>query len=231
MARSPHSNEAFFREVDDEVRREKMTVAARRYGLIAAALVVIGLIAFGGWLFWQHHRDVRAGENGEVLTAAMTALGAGNSAAAKTKLATLEQDGSAGYAALAGVLQADALIRDGKNGDAATKFMAVANDAGAPQPVRDLALVRATALAFDTLPPGTVIARLKPLMVPGTAWFGSAGELTGLAQMKLGQTKEAAQSFAEVAKDRSVPQSLRGRVAQLAADLGRDVQPADSGRS
>jgi hypothetical protein len=74
-----------------------------------------------------------------------------------------------------------------------------------------------------------VIARLKPLAVPGNAWFGSAGEMTGIAYMKLNQPKQAGALFVAITKDITVPRSLRARVAQLAADLGFEpVQPSDS---
>jgi hypothetical protein len=227
LARTPASNDAFFREVDDEVRRERMQQAARRYGAIVAGVVVVGLLALAAWLFWQHRQEAAAGERGETMTAAMSALAAGNRAGAAKPLAALAASDAKGYAPLARLLQADIAVQARKPKDASATFMAVANDAAAPQPLRDLALVRATTLDFDTLPPAQVVARLKPLAVPGNAWFGSAGEMTALAEIKLGRRREAGALLAAVAKDATVPSSLRERAGQLAGDLGVEVVPAN----
>lgn len=231
MARPPASNDAFFREVDDEVRRERMAQAARRYGIGVGVLILVLLIGFGGWLYWQHRRDAIAGERGERMAKAMTALVAGNAAGARKDLDALAATDSKGYAPLARVLLADSAVQAGKTADAAKAFAAVANDGGVPQPIRDLALVRGTAIAFDTLPPDQVIARLKPLAVAGNPYFGSAGEMIGIAEMKRGRSREAGRMFAAVARDRKVPSTIRERVGQLAAELGVEVvQPADSPR-
>ena len=54
-----------FREVDDEVRRERVEKAARRYGVIVGVIVLLALIAFGGTLWWRSHQQDIAGEKGE----------------------------------------------------------------------------------------------------------------------------------------------------------------------
>ena len=56
-----------------------------------------------------------------------------------------------------------------------------------PQPYRDAALIRQTALEFDQLKPQQVIARLQPLAKPGNPWFGSAGEMTAHGADQAGQ--------------------------------------------
>ena len=69
MAVSP-TDQAFLREVDDELRRDKVAAAARRWGIVAIVAVVAGLLAFGGWLYWQHRQTQTAGVEGEQLMAA-----------------------------------------------------------------------------------------------------------------------------------------------------------------
>ena len=55
-------------------------------------------------------------------------------------------------------------------------------------------------------------------------WFGSAGELVAVAELKLGRKADAGALFAAMAKDTGVPATLRRRAGQLAAELG--VYPA-----
>jgi hypothetical protein len=229
LALTPQNNEAFFREVDDEVRREQVQRLARRYGILIGIAIVLALAAFAAVLLWRSHQDKVAGERSEQLTAAISALSAGNTAKAGSPLDALVAADAKGYTPIARLLQADMLVQQNKQPQAAALFTKVADDGATPQPIRDLALIRATALGFDTLAPQAVIDRLKPLAVAGNPWFGSAGEMTGIAYLKLDQPLKAGPMFAAVARDRSVPQSLRSRTGQLAADLGIEiVQPADS---
>jgi hypothetical protein len=82
-------------------------------------------------------------------------------------------------------------------------------------------------IRFDSLPPQQVIDRLKPLAVPGNAWFGSAGELVGMAYLKQGKPELAGPLFAAIGKNTEVPSSLRSRMRQVAGQLGYDAGTDD----
>ena len=114
-------------------------------------------------------------------------------------------------------------LQQGNRKLAATTYAEVAADTSLAQPYRDLALVRGTALDFDTLKPDEVIARLQPLAVAGQPFFGSAGEMVGMALLAKGQKPAAAQLFAKIAADEGVPDSLRSRAVQVAGSLGIDA--------
>ncbi|GGB24941.1 hypothetical protein GCM10011380_13140 [Sphingomonas metalli] len=226
MALSPESNEAFLREVDDEVRRDDLVRFWKRWGIAVGAVVLIGLAAFGAYLFWQHRQGESAGQEGERLQAAYDALSTGQMDKAQPLLAELSKSDRDAYRVLALFSEADILLRRGDTKGAAAKFAAVAGDSGVAQPFRDLALVRQTATEFDTLPPQQVVDRLRPLAVPGNPWLGSAGEMMAVAQMRLGQRGPAGQLFARVAQDEGVPESIRQRAVQMASLLGVDASPA-----
>jgi hypothetical protein len=115
---------------------------------------------------------------------------------------------------------------------AAAAYAAIAADMSVAQPFRDVALIRQTASEFDTLKPEQVVDRLKPLAIEGKPWFGSAGEMTAIAYLKMNKNREAGMLFAAMAKDEGVPESIRSRSVQLASVLGVDVTPAgDKGRN
>ena len=50
--------------------------------------------------------------------------------------------------------------------------------------------------------------------------------MTALAMIKAGKTKEAGQLFATIAKDKSVPESIRNRSIQISGSLGADASSA-----
>lgn len=228
MALSPETNEAFLREVDEEVRRDRMADFGKRWGLWIGVAILLGLAAFGAYLFWQHRQRENAGREGEQLQAAYDALGSGQMDKAGPILTGLAGSSSDGYRALAKFSQADVLLRRGDMKGAAAKFAEVAGDSGMAAPFRDLALVRQTSAEFDTLRPQVVVDRLRPLAVPGNPWLGSAGEMVAIAQLRLGQRGPAGQLFGQIARDEGVPESLRQRAVQMASLLGVDAAPVNA---
>jgi hypothetical protein len=225
------SDEAFLREVDDAVRASDLTSFWTRYGRWLLAAVVAGLLAFGGWIIYQNQQQAAADKQSEEFVDAMDKLRAGQEKEARAKLATLAKADQPGYRAMAQLVEANLLGEDGKSKEAVAIYAKVAGDAGLPQTFRDLALIRQTSAEFDALPPQTVVDRLKPLATPGHAWFGSAGELTALAYLKMGKDNLAGPIFAQIAKQDGVPQSLRSRAQQMAGALGVDAVQVDEKRN
>ncbi|WP_326523927.1 tetratricopeptide repeat protein [Sphingomonas sp.] len=223
MALTPQSNEAFLREVDEELRRDEAVAFWKRWGKLLIAAIVLGLLGLAGWLWWGSHREGRAGEQGERFNQAIEALSANQPEKSAPILADLAKSGTPGYRALSKYTQADiALQKDDLKG-AAALFAEVANDSSAAQPLRDLALVRQTTAEYDTLQPQAVIDRLRPLAVKGQPWFGSAGEMTAVAHLRMGRKDLAGRLFGELARDETVPSSIRQRAVQMAGVLGVDA--------
>ena len=231
MAIKPVDNESFYREVDEELRRDQMRSWWDRYGKLAILGVVLLLAAIGGYIWWQNQQEQKAGERGETLIAAFEDVSSGNKAAAQEKLDRLAGADSPGYRAAALITKADLAIEANDLDAAARLFQQIADDEDFAAPYRELATVRMTALQFDKLPPQAVVDRLKSLAVPESAWFGSAGEMVAISYLKLDKPQDAARIFAQLAKDRKVPQSIQARAVQMAGSLGIDAIQDPSGES
>jgi hypothetical protein len=221
--RDAAQKEGFLREVDEALREAEMIDAFKRYALAAGAAVVAGLLMLGGYLWWTAHHSAVLAQQAEQLVLALDKVDGGDQGGAFAQLAPLAQDGSAGNQAAARLMQAAIATRQGKPGQAEQIYASVAGDAKTPKSFRDLANLRYVALRFDTLPPAEIIARLRPLAAPGNPWFGSAGELVGVAYLREGRKDLAAPLFGAITNDPDVPESLRGRTRQLAGVLGFDA--------
>lgn len=223
MAVPPNTNRAFLREVDEEYRRDQMIGFWTRWGRWVIAGFVAALALFGGYLYWQHHVREQAGIEGERLQDAYDALVQKNPATAAAPLAALTNSRSDGYRALARFTQADLLLQKDDLRGAAAIFAKIAADGSVGKPFRDLALVRQTSAEYDTLKPQVVVERLRPLAVPGSPWFGSAGEMVALAQLRQNRRDLAATLFGQIGRDDQVPQTIRQRAVQMAGVLGVDA--------
>lgn len=215
--------DVFLREVDDAVRQEELASFMRRFGKPLGAGVVLGLAALAGYLWWDSSTKAAAGEQAERYTIALDRLESGSLAEAGKDFAAIAKDGTAGSKASAAMMQAAMLLSEGKQAEAVKAFAALAANPDMPQAYRDLALIREIATGFDTIAPQQVVDRLKPLAVPGNAWFGSAGELVALAYLKQNKPDMAGPLYAAIAKDKGVPESLRSRARQMAGQLGVDA--------
>jgi hypothetical protein len=227
LAQTPDINETFLREVDENLRRDRLSDFAKKNGPLLIAAVVLFLAASAGAIWWQQHKVERSEQQVEKLTDAYRAIGAGKPAASTVAaLDELSESGSKAVRASALFTRAVTALEQNDTKLATAKFREIATDDGLPKPYRDLALIRQTALEFDQIPPQDVVTRLQPLAKAGEPWFGTAAEMTGMALIKQGKKNEAGQLFAAIAKDKDVPDSARQRAIQIASSLGVDASSA-----
>lgn len=222
-SRDEAAQDGFLREVDEALREEQMVTAFKRYAKPVGAAIVVGLLALAGYLWWDNSQKTEAAQRSERMIVALERIEAGSVEAGMKDLELLAKDPTPGTRAVALMELAAIAAKSGNNPDAIKRFAAISADASLPQAFRDLATLREVTLRYDTMKPEDVVARLKPLAVPESAYFGSAGELVGMAYLDMGKPQEAGALFAKIGQDKNVPKSLRSRMRQLAGGLGFDA--------
>lgn len=222
MAVTPKTDEAFLREVDEELRRDQIVGVWTQHGRLIVGAIVAGLAIFAailGWRYWSHSA---AEKQAVKLQTAYDSLAANKPADAKAVLAELGTSGAPGYSAVARLTEANQLFNTGKTKEAAAQFGSIAGDTKIGKPIRDYALIRQTSIEFDGLAPQIIVDRMKPLAVKDSAWLGSAGEMVAMAYLRLNKPNEARSVFKTIAETDSVPESIRQRAVQGvdAVDVG-----------
>tara|TARA_R110002051_G_scaffold128205_2_gene201813 strand:+ start:5438 stop:6208 length:771 start_codon:yes stop_codon:yes gene_type:complete len=220
--------QVFLREVDEAVREDQLKTLATRYGIWIFAAVIIGLGSLAGWIFYQNNQGEKSGLRSEEYIAAIDSVRQNNLDGAAKALEPLMDAEQPGYRAAAQLLQANIAMEKKNPKKAIEGYAKVAADDSLPKPFRDLALIRQTTAEFDLLKPQQVIDRLKPLAVPGNAWFGSAGEMVAISYLNMGKSDLAGPLFAQLAKDDNVPPTIRSRALQMAGVEGIDAVELDS---
>lgn len=223
MALPTDPAEAFVREVDENLRRDQMADMAKSYGKWIIAAVILFLAAVGGYLYWQHRQEAQAIAGSEELSVALDKIASGNVKGAQAEMVPLSDSSSDVIRASAILGRAAVALRQNDRKSAIDLYKQIAADSSLPQAYRDLATVRGTMTEYDSLKPDEVIARLAPLAQPGNPFFGSAGEMTGMALLAKGNRNGAGQMFAKMAADKQVPESIRSRAVQIAGSLGVDA--------
>jgi hypothetical protein len=207
-----------FHEVDEEVRREQLNKLWQRYSIFVIGAAVAVVFAVAGWRGYEWWVSKQAAQFGDAYVAAETLAEQGKHAEAQAAFARLASDGTSGYRVLARLDEAaDIAATDQKAAVAA--YDAITADGSVPQPLRDLAAIRAGLLLVDTAPLGEMTARLEPLTGPDATFRHSARELLALAAWRTGDLPTARHWVDMIMSDGDTPGSVRSRVEVLMALL------------
>lgn len=199
-----------FREIDEEVRRDKAAALWKKYGTLIIALAVIAVVAVAGWQVWLHREQQASQAVGAKLEEALRASRDNRGAEAESILVELSANAPAGYRQIARFrLAAETAKRDPAAG--ATAFDGLANDGSLDQLYRDLARLRAGMLRVDLAPYAEIRTALEPLATPQGTWRHSAREFLGIAALKANLFEDAGRWFDAIVTDPQSPQVLRQR--------------------
>jgi hypothetical protein len=231
LALKPNDGETFLKEVDDELRKERVNSFVARYGWWILGAVLALLAAVAGWIWWTGSQASAREAAGESLIEALGDLEGNRSSAAAPKIAALAQSDSEGYRAAALFTRANTETQAGNLTAAIATLRTIADDQSLDETYRQAAQIRRTALEFDRLAPQEVIRRLEPLAAAGSAWIGAAGEMVGVAHLKMNRPDLAGPVFVRIARQDGVPDPVKARAAHMAASLGFDVNADPAARN
>jgi hypothetical protein len=199
-----------FREVDEDVRRDRFEQIWKRYGNLIVAAVMVLVAAVGGWQIWGHFRLKQEERASAKFQGAIEQSETGHEADSEKLLASVIKKGPSGYATLARFRDA---AETGKRNAAAgaALYDALAADAGLGQALQGLAQLRSALLLSDSLSAAELKKRIGPLADAASPWRNLARELLGLSELKAGDFEEAGRFFDEIVTDPDTPLGLRQR--------------------
>lgn len=223
-----NQDDGFLREVEEELRRERLEKIWRQYGtyfIAAAALIVVGVF---GFKYWESQRNAAAETSGATYEDALV-LAADNKEGSAAKEFEKIAQGSGGYAQLARLQLAGALLKDGKNKEAFAAYEELAKDSNADELLRGYARLQAAALSLDDTDFTQMQNRLNPLVGDDSPWRYSARELLGLAAFKAGKMSEARLALTPLLIDQKTPQTVISRAQIVLAEIAAGELEKKSG--
>ncbi len=207
------------REVDEELRRERLANIWKQYGGYIALAAFLIVAAVGGWRGYEYYAQKQAEAASERFVAAQKlAEDSGKTDEAIAAFKALSADAPASYKLLSRLsLAAEQGLKDAKEG--ANAFDAIANDNSVEPLIRDLARVRSAALVVDSADVAEIQKRLGSALESNSAFRHSAKELLGLAYVRANDPANAQKIFLELAFDPETPPGMRNRAQRLQAVL------------
>ena len=213
------------REVDEELRRERLANIWKKYGsliVLGAFLLVAGTAGWRGYEYYANKQAEAASER--YVAAQKLAADATKTDEAIAAFNAITADAPSSYKLLSRLSAAAELgQKDAKQGAAA--FDAIANDTSVEPLMRELASIRGAALIVDSADVAEMQKRLAPALVDSSAFRHSANELLALANLRAGNQAEAQKLFLLLAFDPETPPGMRNRAQRLQAALFNNVTP------
>ncbi len=204
-----------FREVEEDVRRERLEKLWKQYGdyIIAGAAVLI--LGIAGYKVWQHYELQQQQKASAAYTAAVKLSEGGNSVEAAETFAKIAHDAPSGYAAAARLSEADALLAMGRTNDAIALYKSIAEKNKTA--LGDVARMRAAWAMADTASKADLQNMLAPLNDGKSSWRFMAREILAYSDYRDGAAKQALGEYELLAAEPDAPSALRQRATAMAS--------------
>jgi hypothetical protein len=213
-----------FREVDEDVRRDKAAEFWKKYQnyLIAAAALVV--LATAGWRFYDYRRLQAAEAAGAQFEAALGLDRSGKGKEAADALGQLVAQAPNGYRALARLAEAALEAKTDPTG-AIAAYDTLAGDASIGPMFQEVARLRAALLRLDAGQVDRAKAALEALAAPTSAYRHTAREMLGVLALSAQDYPGAGKWLDMVVADPEAPQGAR-QSAELLLGLVGSGKPA-----
>lgn len=211
-------NDALFREVEEELRREQYAKLWQRYGTYFIVLAVAVVLAVAGAKLWESRRVAAANAAGAEYEAAAALLSSAKTEDALKAFEAIASTGPKGYAELASLSQAGAYLKLDKRQEALAIFDKLADDP-ADSSLSSFARLQGASLRLGEADFTEMQNRLKPLTADDNPWRYSAGELLATAAIKAGKLDEARTILKPLIEGTGLSEGAAARLHRLMAEV------------
>ncbi len=216
-----NQNDSFIDEVTDDLRRDRLFNAMRKYGWIVVALI----LAIVGGTAWMEYSSIQSKAKAEAFGDAVLAAQETNDPAAALK--AIDPAGSTGRVAVTGLLAAAEMDAAGKGADAATELRALADQIGTSDPLlRDLARLKAVIAGGEALGAADRDALLNELSQPGAPFELLALEQKAIALADADRGEDAITLIRQIQQKDGLSEGLRRRLGEMMITLGATPEAA-----
>lgn len=227
-----NEGDALIRELEEEVRREKLAKLWQKYGTHILAVVALIVAGIGGGQWWvAQQRQAAEQAGGRFLKATQLATDGKADEAAKA-LEEIAKGSARSYAVLAELRLAGEAAQAGRKDDALKLLEKIAAGDTVDPMLKDYAALQAATLKLGT--PGWTAAanRINDLTRSSSPWRFSARELKGLAAFEAGDLDAAREAFEPLLTDPAAPATIRAR-AEMVMGLvtGRQLSAAPAAKA
>ncbi|VAV87040.1 Mlr7403 protein [hydrothermal vent metagenome] len=194
------SDESLFREIDEDVRRDKIQNIWKKYGSWILALSLGMVLAVGALKGWQYWQKQQAESGGASYFAAVKLAEEGKTTEAEKAFAALKAN-HAGFAIFGKFKQAAAMAKAGRTSGAISAYDEIASDSDVQPELKNLARIKAAYLLADTASVKELQERVAGFDNNNSPWRSSARELIAFSAYRAGDYALADRKLTQILAD------------------------------
>ncbi len=212
--------DAFKKEVEEDLQRERMQKLWKDYGTFIIAGCVAVVLGVAGYKFVEARRIAAAEATSRAFSDSVKALTATKDTVDTKPLLALTANTSS-YGMLAKLRLAAAHAAAGETAKAVATYDELAKQAGVDRQLADYARLQSAMLTVDTASWTETQNRVNDLTVDASPWRHAAREVLGIAAYKAGKADEAKAQFGKLVGDPTTPRSITERVGIILAEIAQ----------
>jgi len=217
-------SEALIREIDEEIRRERLTNLWNQYGALFLSGLAAIVLLVGGWQWYTAYQLDRAQTAGRQFQEAVQLLDGDKKTDGLAALEQIAKEGTPAYATLAKLRLAATHRTAGETDKAIALYQAIADDTGGDRLLSSFASLQIASLKVDHGTWTEAQNRLNDLSDDSSPWRHTARELLGLAAFRHKKWDEARQAYTTLMSDPTVSQTIRQRAQTALALITRESE-------
>jgi len=204
-----------FSEVDEDLRREKLEKAWKKYAPYIIGLIVIFIGGMAGRVYWKDYEESKKIIESDHYQAAIAALHDGRDQEAQTELEAISKGSNEGYELLAQLQLAGDQAKQDNLDEALSIYDQVSGNTKFEDRYRQFANLMAGMILVDQDRYDEARVRLAQLEGEDSFWSFSAQEMLGLMALEQENYDEAADIFRTLSITPNTPQEMKARAGEF----------------
>ena len=206
-------SEEFIREVDEELKEEKLQKLWKKIAPFVISLslgIVLFTTSIVGWGKYSKNKNQKIGDD---FSAAVELIKEKDFDTTLLALDRITEKAHDGYATMAKMKKASILIKEGNFDQGLSIYLNLENNAF-DQTFRDMATIMYVFNAIDHKSTDELLNKIERL-TKNSEWIFSALELKAFLLLKSGQKKESLKVFQQIMRTNNAPTTLIGRARDM----------------
>jgi hypothetical protein len=212
--------DAFQKEVEEDLQRERLQKLWKEYGTFLIAGCVAVVLGVAGYKIFEARRIATAEATSRVFADSVKALTSTKDTVDTKPLAALAGTASS-YGMLAKLRLGAAHAAAGETAKAVAVYNDLAGQAGVDRQISEYARLQSAMLTIDTANWTDTQNRVNDLAGDASPWRHAAREILGIAAYKAGKADEAKVQFGKLVTDPATPRSIAERVGIIMAEIAQ----------
>ncbi len=215
-----HSDEdAFIREIDEEIKNDKIKKLWDQYGLFIVLFVIAAVSIAVSYETFKSWNEKRKQQYSNSYAYALSLQNQGRYAESLDVLEQMKKADNGVYSDVAQIQIANILIDQGKTDEAVKLLEEIVAKKSFNKQMRDVAAIKLASYKLDTAPSDEVKKLLTPYTESENSWTNIAKELLAMLAVRDANFNEAKALYKEISTSSSATESLKSRAKDMLATL------------